>query len=229
VGHRSDDANSKAGRRRVPAKFPEGVLTFLLTDIEGSTLLWERHRAVMGAALARHEALVAEAVASHGGQLIKARGEGDSTLSVFVRASQAAAAAVALQRTLATERFPDEIALPTRAVLQTGEAELRDGDFYGQTLNRAARLRALGRGGQILLSRATAELVADQVPAGATLIDVGVHHLRGLSRAESVFALLHPDLPSVPALASHACSLVECPAASSCQAIHSAQAWSSPA
>jgi class 3 adenylate cyclase len=148
VGHRSDDANSKAGRRRVPAKFPEGVLTFLLTDIEGSTLLWERHRAVMGAALARHEALVAEAVASHGGQLIKARGEGDSTLSVFVRASQAVAAAVALQRTLATEDFPGGIALPTRAALHTGEAELRDGDFYGQTLNQAARLRALGRGGQ---------------------------------------------------------------------------------
>jgi class 3 adenylate cyclase/tetratricopeptide (TPR) repeat protein len=198
VGHRSDDANSNAGRRRVPAKFPEGVLTFLLTDIEGSTLLWERHRAVMGAALARHEALVAEAVASHGGQLIKARGEGDSTLSVFVRASQAAAAAVALQRTLATEDFPGGIALPTRAALHTGEAELRDGDFYGQTLNRAARLRALGRGGQILLSRATAELVADQLPAGATLLDVGAHHLRGLSRAERVVALLHPDLAAPP-------------------------------
>jgi AAA ATPase domain len=128
----------------------------------------------------------------------------DSTLSVFVRASQAVAAAVAFQRALASERFPGGVALPTRAVLHTGEAELRDGDYYGQTLNRAARLRALCRGGQILLSRATAELVADQLPGGATLVDVGVHHLRGLSRAQSVVALLHPDLPTVPALARRA-------------------------
>jgi hypothetical protein len=128
----------------------------------------------------------------------------DSTLSVFVRASQAVAAAVAFQRALASERFPGGVALPTRAVLHTGEAELRDGDNYGQTLNRAARLRALCRGGQILLSRATAELVADQLPGGATLVDVGVHHLRGLSRAQSVVALLHPDLPTVPALARRA-------------------------
>ena len=121
------------------------MLTFLLTDIEGSTPLWERHQTVMGASLARHEALITEAVASHAGQLIKARGKGDSTLSVFVRASDAAAAAVTLQRALATQSWPDGIALPTRAALHTGEVELRDGDYYGQTLNRAARLRALGR------------------------------------------------------------------------------------
>src|SRR5512132_2116085 len=80
-----------------PDGLPEGILTFLLTDIEGSTPLWEQHQATMGAALTRHEALIAEAVASHGGQLIKTQGEGDSTLSVFVRASHAAAAAVSLQ------------------------------------------------------------------------------------------------------------------------------------
>ena len=123
----------------------------------------------MGAALAEHEAVIAEVVAAHGGRLIKTQGGGDSTLSVFARASDAVAAAVALQQALDRRRWPAGIALPTRAALHTGEAELRDHDYFGQALNRAARLRALGRGGQVLLSRATAELVADQLPDGAEL------------------------------------------------------------
>jgi class 3 adenylate cyclase/tetratricopeptide (TPR) repeat protein len=179
-------------------QLPDGIVTFLLTDIEGSTPLWERHRAVMGASLARHEAVVAGAVAAHGGRLIKTRGEGDSTVSVFVRASDAAAAALAMQRSLGASQWPGGLTLPTRAALHTGEAELRDGDYYGQTLNRAARLRGLGQGGQVLLSRATAELVADQLPDGARLVDVGAHHLRGLSRPENVFALAHPELAAPP-------------------------------
>jgi class 3 adenylate cyclase len=178
---------------------PHGVVTFLLTDIEGSTPLWEAHRTTMGAALARHEVLVAEAVASHGGQLIKARGEGDSTLSVFRRASDAVAAALRLQRVLVVEAWPNGIALPTRVAVHSGQAELREGDYYGQTLNRAARLRSLARGGQILLSRAAADLVADELPDGAELADVGGHRLKGLSRPEHVFALLHPDLGGLPA------------------------------
>jgi len=113
-------------------------------------------------------------------------------------ASDAVAAAVALQRSLATRSWPGSITLPTRAALHTGEAELRDGDYYGQTLNRAARLRALGQGGQILLSRATAELVVDQLPEGARLVDVGAHHLKGLSRPEIVFALVHPEMTAPP-------------------------------
>jgi len=186
-------------------ELPDGILTFLLTDIEGSTPLWERHRSVMGVALAQHEELVARAVAAHGGQLIKTRGEGDSTVSVFARASDAAAAALTLQRELGARSWPGGLTLPTRAALHTGEAELRDGDYYGQTLNRAARLRALGQGGQVLLSRATAELVADQLPDGARLVDVGAHHLRGLSRPENVFALVHPELAAPPpALAQRA-------------------------
>jgi class 3 adenylate cyclase len=181
---------------------PDGVLTFLLTDIEGSTPLWERHRSAMGVALAEHEELVARAVADRGGRLIKTRGEGDSTVSVFARASDAAAAALTLQRELGARSWPGGLKLPTRAALHTGEAELRDGDYYGQTLNRAARLRALGQGGQVLLSRATAELVADQLPDGARLVDVGAHHLRGLSRPENVFALVHPELAAPPPVAA---------------------------
>jgi class 3 adenylate cyclase/tetratricopeptide (TPR) repeat protein len=180
------------------AELPQGVLTFLLTDIEGSTPLWERHAEAMGTALAQHQALIARAVAGHRGQPVKTQGEGDSTLSVFARASDAVAAALALQLALERRRWPAGIALPTRAALHTGEAELRDHDYFGQALNRAARLRALGRGGQILLSRATAELVADQLPDGAELVDVGSHLLRGLSRPENVFAVVHPDLAAPP-------------------------------
>jgi class 3 adenylate cyclase len=110
---------------------PQGVVTFLLTDIEGSSPLWEAHGMAMGSALARHEALIAEAVVSHHGQLIKARGEGDSTLSVFARASDAVEAALAFQLALGAEVWPGGITLPTRAALHTGEAELRDGDYYG--------------------------------------------------------------------------------------------------
>jgi class 3 adenylate cyclase len=177
-----------------PPGLPEGIVTFLLTDIEGSTPLWERHRAAMSMALARHEALVAGAVAAHAGLLIKSRGEGDSTLSVFVRATDAVAAALAIQQALASERWPDGITLPTRVALHSGEAELRDGDYYGQTLNRAARLRALAQGGHVLLSQGTAQIVVDELPPATKLADVGRHRLKGLSRPEHVFALVHPDL-----------------------------------
>jgi class 3 adenylate cyclase/tetratricopeptide (TPR) repeat protein len=190
-------------RRTPPSRvgeLPQGVVTFLLTDIEGSSPLWEAHGVAMGAALARHEELVAETVASHHGRLVKGRGEGDSTLSVFARATDAVQAALALQLALGAEVWPGGIALPTRAALHTGEAELRGGDYYGPTLNRAARLRSLTQGGQILLSRATAELVADQLPAAATLIDAGIHQLKGLSRAEQVVGLAHPNLGPPPAL-----------------------------
>src|SRR5215217_2533433 len=149
---------------RTPAELPQGVLTFLLTDIEGTTPLWERHGAAMGAAVARHQELIAATVAAHGGRIIKTQGEGDSTLSVFARASDAVAAALAMQR----------------------------------ALDREARLRSLGRGGQVLVSRATAELVADQLPEGAGLVDVGSHLLKGLSRPENVFAVVHPDLAAPP-------------------------------
>lgn len=119
----------KPNDRIEPEELPEGIVTFMLTDVEGSTPLWEQHPTDMGAALARHETLIAKVVATNAGRLIKDRGEGDSTLSVFVRASDAAAAAIALQRAMAIDDRTGAIALPTRAALHTGEAELRGGDF----------------------------------------------------------------------------------------------------
>jgi class 3 adenylate cyclase/tetratricopeptide (TPR) repeat protein len=200
MGCKRGDVMRLGGRPASPRELPEGIVTFLLTDIEGSAPLWETHTAAMSTALARHETLIVEAVASHGGQLIKSRGEGDSTLSAFVRATDAVAAALALQQALAIEEWPEDLTLPTRVALHSGEAELRDGDYYGQTLNRAARLRALAQGGHVLLSQGTAELVAHQLPPGTSLADVGEHYLKGLSRPEQVFALVHPDLGPPPQL-----------------------------
>src|SRR4029453_6383990 len=110
MGGRADPEN-RAIQRGVPAELPQGVLTFLLTDIEGSTPLWERHGASMGAALARHHALVAPPVAAPAARLIKGQGEGDSTLSVFLRASDAVTAALSLQRALLPARWPETISL----------------------------------------------------------------------------------------------------------------------
>ena len=181
-------AELDAPARRVQ-QLPSGVVTFLLTDIEGSTTLWERDPDAMAGALARHDAMVADAVFRGGGVLIKSKGEGDATLSVFARASEAAGAAVELCTALAAEHWPGALALRVRMALHTGEAYERDGDYYGPAVNRAARLRGLAAGGQILVSQAAAELLADHLPAGSALRALGVRQLRGLTRDEHVFAL----------------------------------------
>jgi predicted ATPase/DNA-binding SARP family transcriptional activator len=171
-----------------------GVVTFLLTDVEGSTALWEAYPHAMAPALARHDELVAKAVGAHGGVLLKSRGEGDSTFSVFASVSNAAAAAIELQAVLAAEAPTDVIPLRARASVHSGEAELRDGDYFGPTVNRAARLRAIAHGGQVLCSQSTAQLLEDRLPDGASLRSLGSHRLQDLSRPEVVFQLCHPTL-----------------------------------
>jgi class 3 adenylate cyclase/predicted Ser/Thr protein kinase len=168
---------------------PTGVVTFLLTDIAGSTLRWESEPDVMSALLSRHDGLMAEAVEAAGGRLLKTRGEGDSTFSVFTKASGAVVAALEAQHAL--QRSTD---LSVRMAIHTGEAEMRDGDYYGRTVNRAARLRGIASGGQVVLSSAAADLVVDALPDGASLVDFGFHELRDLARGEQVFALAHANL-----------------------------------
>jgi predicted ATPase/DNA-binding SARP family transcriptional activator len=175
-------------------ELPSGVVTFLLTDIEGSTLLWESQPEAMTQALARHDQLAAEVVADQGGVLVKTRGEGDSTFSVFASVSQAAAAAISLQAALLAEPFPEGIAPRVRSAIHTGEAELRDGDYFGSTVNRAARLRGIGHGGQLLCSQSSAQLLEDRLPEGAVLRSLGQHRLQDLARSEAVFQLVHPAL-----------------------------------
>ena len=168
---------------------PTGVLTFCLTDIEGSTQAWERDAIAMGRALVRHDVIVAEAAEARGGRFLKSMGEGDATVSVFTSAEQAVAAALDAQRALGTEEWPTGTALRVRMALHTGEAEQRDGDYFGTTLNVAARIRGLADGNQIFLSAETATLVDAHLPEGGSLVDLGDHRLRGVSRPERVFAL----------------------------------------
>ena len=173
---------------------PSGVVTFLMTDIEGSTRLWQQHPSEMGAAIDRHVQLIEAAAARHGGLVIKSKGEGDSTFSVFASARGAVAAAVELQLTMQAEPWPAGMELTTRAVLHTGEAVAHDGDYYGSVVNRCARLRGIAHGGQVLCSAATVVLVGDDLPQGASLRDLGRHGLRDLTKPEHVHQVLHPDL-----------------------------------
>jgi predicted ATPase/class 3 adenylate cyclase/DNA-binding CsgD family transcriptional regulator len=181
-----------------PFALPAGTVTFLLTDIEGSTRLWERAADVMPAAVARHYAILDEAVADHGGVRPVEQGEGDSVVAAFTRARDAVVAALDAQRALVAEAWPEGVELRVRMALHTGDAQLRDeGNYFGAAVNRCARLRAVAHGGQVLLSRATHDLVEDGVPEEVELVDLGVHRLRDLGRPEHVFALVHGELPAI--------------------------------
>ena len=147
------------------ADLPIGTVTFLFTDIEGSTALWEQHPDAAREALTRHDALVETIVAAHEGCVVRPRGEGDSRFAVFDQATDAVRAAAALQQALQAEPWPTPTPLRVRMALHTGEADLRAGDYYGTAVNRCARLRAVAHGGQTLLSQATYDLVGDQ-PVG---------------------------------------------------------------
>lgn len=175
---------------------PQGIVTFLLTDIEGSTKFWEETPQPMAAAVARHDALAARLIAQHRGVLVKSRGEGDSLFAVFARTSDAVLTAHDMQKALNSEAWPTRGPILVRMALHVGEAELRDGDYFGSTVNRCARLRAAGSGGQILVSQAVREVVRDSLPGSLSFRDLGEHRLRDLTRPERVFQLLADDLPS---------------------------------
>src|SRR5438132_2606904 len=174
---------------------PTGTITFLFTDIEGSTRLWEQHSEVMRDALARHDVLLTEGISRHGGLVVKSRGEGDSLFAVFPRAAEALAAACTLQQALCVEPWPPEAPLRVRVALHTDTADLREGDYYGPGVNRCARLRAAAHGGQVLLSQTACDQVRDTLPAGASLRDLGARRLKDLQQPEHIFQLLHPSLP----------------------------------
>jgi predicted ATPase/class 3 adenylate cyclase len=167
---------------------PTGTVTLLLADVEGSTRLWETQPADMTAAFATLDRTLAEVVAAHGGVRPVEQGEGDSFVIAFGRASDAVACALALQRApLAPIRL--------RIGVHTGEVQLRDeSNYIGPTINRTARLRDLGHGGQTVLSGTTTDLVCDRLPDGAWLADLGTHPVRDLPRPERVVQLCHPDV-----------------------------------
>lgn len=174
---------------------PTGTITFLFTDVEGSTRRWEQHPHAMRGVMARHDALLTNVFEQHDGVVVRPRGEGDSLFCVFVRASDALSAALAGQRALLAEDWGVVGPLRVRMGLHTGEADLREGDYYGAAVNRCARIRAAGHGGQVLLSATTTRLVRETLPASASLLDLGEHRLRDLSEPEQIYQLEAPDLP----------------------------------
>ncbi len=178
-------------------ELPAGVVTFLLTDVEASTRMWQSSPAA-AEAMARQAAIIRTAVAENGGVLPADQGEGDSTLAAFGRPTDALGAALTAQRALIAEPWPDGAQVRVRMAIHTGEAPLRDGGNYGgTTVARTARLRALARGGQVLVSGATAEIAGDAIPAGAILVALDVVSLPDFDRPERVHQLCHADLPVV--------------------------------
>jgi predicted ATPase/class 3 adenylate cyclase len=173
---------------------PTSTLTFLFTDVEGSTKLWERNPEAMSQALSHHDELMRNAVEANGGFVFKT--VGDAFHVAFSAAAEAVEAALDAQKSLLSEEWEETGPLRVRIALCTGTAEERGGDYFGPTLNRAARLLSAGHGGQVLLSLSTQELVGDQLPIGVELRDLGVRRLKDLFGPEHIFQLTAPDLPS---------------------------------
>ena len=173
---------------------PTGVITFCMSDIEGSTAMWETEPTAMAEALVRHDELIADCMAAYGGRLIGSMGEGDSTVSVFHSAPDAVVAARDAARALAAEPWPAGLRISARFGLHTGEAERRGANYFGPAINLAARLRGQAAGDQIFLSSVTADLVARHLPRGYSLVDLGPHRLAGLAAPEHIHALKGPGV-----------------------------------
>ncbi len=173
---------------------PAALSTFLITDIEGSTRLWEQQAAAMGPALAQHDGLLRAAVEAEHGTVIKTTGDG--LLAVFDDQLAAVNAAVAAQASLRDAAWGATGPLRVRMAIHSGTAEARDGDYFGPALNRAARILAIGHGGQVVLSAVAAVLARDRLPASMDLRDLGSHRLRDLDRPEQIFQLVVEGLPN---------------------------------
>ena len=176
------------------SRLPTGTVTFLFTDIEGSTRLWETHPDAMRSALVRHDALLRGCIEDREGYVFKT--VGDAFCAAFSTAHQALEAALAAQVALAAEAWKGKMPLLVRMALHTGATEERSGDYFGPPLNRVARLIGAGHGGQVLISSAARELVQDALPPNTSLLDLNLHRLKDLERPEQVFQLLHPALPA---------------------------------
>ncbi len=199
---RGADNNEGSASPRQVANVPTGTVTFLFTDIEGSTSMWENYPTQMEAALARHDEILRTAVEARGGYVFKT--VGDAFCAAFSTAKEGLEATLAAQRAFFAEEWDENAALRVRMALHTGVAEERDGDYFGPPVNRVARLLSAGHGGQILLSAVTYGLVRDNldfVEPKAELKDLGEHRLKDLRHAEHIYQLAVPDLPAdFPAL-----------------------------
>ncbi len=168
--------------------------TFLFTDIEASTRHWEEQPVAMASALARHDSIMTGAIDRAQGTLLKTTGDG--VIARFDSAGNAVAATLDAQKALSAEAWGVTGPLRVRMGIHAGETESRNGDFFGPSMNRAARIMAAGHGGQVLVSGAAAELAAEQLPHGAALRDLGMHRLKDLTLPEHLYQLVHPDIES---------------------------------
>ncbi|MEO8484704.1 MAG: tetratricopeptide repeat protein [Betaproteobacteria bacterium] len=180
---------------------PAGLVTFLFTDIEGSSRLWETDPDRMRPALARHDALIRGAVARHNGTVVKMLGDG--VHAAFDDPHDAIAAIVELQLAMAEAPPDGGLALRIRSGINCGTVERRDGDFFGSPVNRAARIMGAAHGGQVLLSQSVVALAEDRMPSGVSLRDLGLARLRDLTSPEHLYQVIHPALrQDFPALRS---------------------------
>ena len=171
---------------------PDGIVTFLMTDVVESTLLWLQSRAAMYQAMRRHDQLLTSAIEANGGVVLKERGEGDSSFAVFQRATDAVVAAVEAQQAIQSEEWPQGISLAVRMAILTGEADAADRDYRSPAVNRCAKLRRRAVGDQILVSETTYSIVADILRDDIRLVSVGKRLLEGHDRPEAIYVVQHP-------------------------------------
>lgn len=186
--------NEVKEKLKTPVSLPAGTVTFLFSDIEGSTHRWEAHREAMEAAVERHDQILRNAIETNNGYVFKT--VGDAFCAAFRQVSDAVAAAIDAQRALVKEDFSGVDGLGVRMGIHTGEASERDGDYFGPTLNRSARLMSIGHGGQVLLSDATRQRFPTTAPSGTALLDLGLRRLKDLTQPERVWQLAIAGLPT---------------------------------
>ena len=182
-------------RRDRGREVPSGTVTFLFTDVEGSTSLWQDHPQAMSAALSRHDEILRSAIEGHGGYVFSTAG--DAFAAAFESAPGALTAAVAAQRALSTESWGDAV-IRVRMGLHIGEAEERGGDYFGNVVNRTARIMSLAGGGQVVVSSAARETIADRLGVDIELRDLGEQQLKSLSRPEHLYQAIGPGLSDRP-------------------------------
>jgi len=175
------------------------ILTFLFTDIEGSTSKWEEQPELMARAVARHDTLLRDTVEAHRGKIVKTTGDG--IYAAFPDPGDCLTAVIDIQLALLDPAVTAGMPLAIRCGIHTGAVHARDNDYFGSTINRTARIMGAAHGGQVLVSHAVADLLRDSLPAGVSLKDLGSVHLKGLASPEAVFQIVHPQLyQSFPAL-----------------------------
>jgi class 3 adenylate cyclase len=200
IGAKADSDSVRGSRPPTPigvetaSTLPDGIVTFLMTDVVESTALWIQGRAQMYSVMRRHDQLLTAAIESNGGIVLKERGEGDSFFAVFLRATDAVVAALDAQRAILAEPWGESIRISVRMAVLTGEADAQDRDYRSPAVNRCAKLRRRAVGGQVLVSESTYSIVADILRDDVRLVSIGERRLEGHERPEQIFVLSHPEV-----------------------------------